>query len=458
MKKKYKLLSLFTSLCLASCGDITSNFVPSIPQSTLLNGDVTKALRNAKDPMEFDYNTIKSDDFKAFLEKFTDFSLKFNDAYLNRYDNKYSNVAISPLSVFFALAMTSECAANNSKAEVLNALNMTTSELRKNLPILYSIENTSTYSYDDEKQEKVLESVKDLNNSIWFSKEVSKKQSTLENLANYYFVDSYETDFLNKNSEANKDFKDYVKDKTRGLIDPSFELDTNTLLVLLNTFYLKDIWNDIGRDLPLTDDYYAFNSRVNDCNVGLTKLMMGEYFKGRVLNTDTYSSFFTKTQNGFKIHFLKPNNDYKLEDVFTKENINNILDLTNYEYKNDELKTEYFTETYFPSFEASCDTDITPILSQDFEIKEIFNSYKADFSNISTNDMYVSQVMHQTKLKVERKGIEGAAITALIDTGTSAPDYEYKKVYETFIVDKAFGYVITDSYGVTLFSGVVNDI
>jgi serine protease inhibitor len=59
---------------------------------------------------------------------------------------------------------------------------------------------------------------------------------------------------------------------------------------------------------------------------------------------------------------------------------------------------------------------------------------------------------------VDRKGIEGAAVTLMAMGATSAPSDEYTKLYFDFIVDKAFGFIITDSYGATLFSGVVNEL
>lgn len=449
MKKISKLCCLFACLCLTACDDITSTFTPT--------KGVTNLLRNAKDPLEIKNDLTRNEDFKSFLNNYTDFSLKFNDSYLSRYDNRLANVAISPLSLFFALSMTSECASNNSQKEILNALNMTSEELQQYIPILYSLENTSTYSYD-EMGNATLSSTKELNNSLWFSKELNKFENTLDVLANYYHVSSYETDFLNNNAKANEDFKSYVKDKTHDLITPSFDLEKQTLLVLLNTLYLKDVWNELGNDLPFTDSEYPFYSRSHDCSIAVSRFMKGKYISGRVLRTESYSSFFTKTYNGLKIHFLTPNNSYTLDDVFNKENIENILDLNNYEYKNDELKTEYYTSTYFPSFEASCDEDLKDLLSKDFKISEIFTG-QANFSNITSDEMLISKVMHQTKLKIERKGIEGAAITAVIgDASSSIPTDKYKSVYEEFIVDKAFGYVITDRYGVTLFSGVVNDI
>ena len=35
---------------------------------------------------------------------------------------------------------------------------------------------------------------------------------------------------------------------------------------------------------------------------------------------------------------------------------------------------------------------------------------------------------------------------------------EYKEVYEDFVVDRAFGFVILDPYGTTLFAGTVKTI
>ena len=60
-------------------------------------------------------------------------------------------------------------------------------------------------------------------------------------------------------------------------------------------------------------------------------------------------------------------------------------------------------------------------------------------------------------MEVNAKGIEGAAVTVMeVSNGASVP--AYKNVYHEYIVDRAFGFVITDSYGTVLFSGVVNSV
>ncbi len=44
-----------------------------------------------------------------------------------------------------------------------------------------------------------------------------------------------------------------------------------------------------------------------------------------------------------------------------------------------------------------------------------------------------------------------------MDEATSA-EPEYQIIYEDFAVDKTFGFIITDSNDVTLFSGVIDKI
>ncbi len=70
-----------------------------------------------------------------------------------------------------------------------------------------------------------------------------------------------------------------------------------------------------------------------------------------------------------------------------------------------------------------------------------------------------NEVIHKSKIDVNSKDVEGAAYTAFNTYGgePSSPE-NYEEVYHDYIVDKAFGFVITDSYGTVLFSGVVNSV
>ena len=93
---------------------------------------------------------------------------------------------------------------------------------------------------------------------------------------------------------------------------------------------------------------------------------------------------------------------------------------------------------------------------RDFNIRSLFDISKCDFTNLSNDKVYCNEIKHVAKLDVNKKGIEGAAITMLGLAGASGPS-QYTEVYETFVVDKEFVFVLT--YGdKILFSGIVTNI
>ena len=77
--------------------------------------------------------------------------------------------------------------------------------------------------------------------------------------------------------------------------------------------------------------------------------------------------------------------------------------------------------------------------------------------NLIEDDVYCQGMMHLVELEVNKKGIEGASVIYIPGAGAAAPP-PYEKVYHDFVVDKAFGFVLTDSYGTVVFSGVINEI
>ena len=90
--------------------------------------------------------------------------------------------------------MLYETANNNSAKEILDALNMNENELRNFSSFSYRLSNKEKYSSNDNKlilREKLL-------NSIWINEGFNPKEEALNNLSNYYFVDSYEAQFFFK--------------------------------------------------------------------------------------------------------------------------------------------------------------------------------------------------------------------------------------------------------------------
>ena len=80
------------------------------------------------------------------------------------------------------------------------------------------------------------------------------------------------------------------------------------------------------------------------------------------------------------------------------------------------------------------------------------------FSNVTDEQIACDGVIHKCSIEVTEKGIEGAAVTVMATYGSEHVFDKYEKVYHDYIVDRAFGFVLTDSYGAVLFSGVVNSV
>ena len=79
-------------------------------------------------------------------------------------------------------------------------------------------------------------------------------------------------------------------------------------------------------------------------------------------------------------------------------------------------------------------------------------------SKISNVPAYADQVKHVAKLDVTKEGIEGAAVTIISNKATSPAPRPYEKVYQDFLIDRPFGFILTDVYGTTLFSGVIKNV
>ena len=128
----------------------------------------------------------------------------------------------------------------------------------------------------------------------------------------------------------------------------------------------------------------------------------------------------------------------------------------------DDSFNQYFTRCIFPEFEAECDIDYKELL-EEYGINQLF--MEADYSNIVdystlTDLISCDKIIHQTKLNVDKKGVEGAAVTIVVNEFTGAPGSNnyFNNVYQDYIINKNFGFVITDRYNTVLFTGVINSI
>lgn len=437
MKKIISLILVLT-MCLAisSCAVNPENY----------------SLALAAKAMEVKYSDAKEESYEIFLDKLDAFAAKLTyEVYAD--SNKQSNICISPVSVYMALALATECSDGETRDEILNAVGVTYDEVKNFTKVLYAFSNREFYYTNMLNSKKIL-AFEELANSIWVDKNTTLKEDGINNLANNFNCDLFSVNF--KTSEGEKAINAYIKDKTHGIIDNDLDLSPETLITLINTFYLKEVWNEDGDELKFTDKAYDFKNA--DGSVKNTKLLQGYYFNGNIYEGEGYTSFYTRTDHGFDIKFILPTDGHTIEEVFTSDNIYNINNLGDYGYIDEENKLLHHTRVFFPEYKASFDGDLAEILKNDFGINDLFDFEACDFSNVTDEQLACDGVIHKCSIDVNDKGIEGTAVTVMPMAGAAGPLEGYEEVYHDYIVDRAFGFVITDSYGAVLFSGVVNSV
>lgn len=408
------------------------------------------AVALAGEKMNVTYNDSIDEGYRAFLEKLNVFSAKLTAKIYERFGSG-ENISVSPISVYMALALVCECSDGETRNEVLRAVGVTYEEVNKYTKYLYAFCNQEHYAWN-EQNEKMLSGYELLTNSIWLDDSVAFKNAGIEKLSKDYNCDVFQTDF--GTDSAKEAIKSYINEKTKGLIDGNLPLDPYTAFVLLNTFYLNDAWSDLGDDLSFTKEEYAFEN--SDGTTVNKNLLMGYYSLGRAHNFGDYSVFYAQTSNGYRIHFLVPNSDNSVDVIFTQANIENVLSVNDwggYDYEN---MVCYNTRVFFPEFEADFGEIINDVMIEDFEIATLFDETACNMNNVTDTQVFCSAIVHKSKLKVDKTGIEGAAITAAIMAGEAVDPFTYE--YNDFVVDKAFAFILTDRYGTVLFSGAVNSI
>ena len=440
--KKLTAFWLMVALCLGICSCTAIN-------DWQLN---QHAIALAAEKQETDYKDFENEEYKAFLEKLQSFSANLTAKIVEKYGHD-GNFAISPISVYMALSLACECAVGETRQEILDAVGVTYDEVSKYAGKLYAYANAEYLQYNLIADDKSVVAYQTLNNSIWLDDSVEFIADGVNKLANDYNCDVFQSSV--KSGEMERLIEKYIENKTKGLVDGDVQLSPETYFVLMNTYYLKEIWNEYGRNLSFTDESVNFQN--GDGSTEEIRLLEGYYNNGKVYDGEGFKSFFTTTEHGFGIYFFLPDEEWSVRRIFTGENINTVLKMKDWGYVDDENRQLHHTRVLFPEFEADFDQDIKRVLSDDFGIKRLFDPDACDMSNITNEPVYCEGVIHKVSLTVDKKGIEGASVVYIPGAGAAGPP-EYELVYHDFVVSRAFGFVITDTYGTVVFSGVINSL
>ncbi len=396
-----------------------------------------QSAENKDNKLKSDHEIILQDELDIALDKLNQFSYRTSEMYFN--SDVEQNAAYSPLSLFYNLAMLRFVTKNNSYKEISDALSMNQSDIET---IVKNYKNNKTF-YGDEITEingNQLETIKEgffgLDNSVWLKDKLHINTTVLPNLINLFQAKVFKTDFSDK-----KSVEDYLQNFFGDLDIIMPEFDPGTLMVLMNLLCLKDVWSK-GK-LRSTEEYMFEGQR--------TKMLLGNYEDGRAFEGDRYKSFYITTKNGFKLSFILPKDEYNLNQVLNAKTIKEVVTA---EHTISSGNTFYQTRCIFPAFQVSSSTSIKD-LCQKLGIQTPFQS-SLDFSIFQDMEAQISDIQQNIYIDVQQDGIAAGAITYTSIYGDSNMK---KKEYEDFVVDRPFGFLITENEtDIVLFSGVIQNI
>ena len=331
------------------------------------------------------------------------------------------NTLISPLSVLYALAMTTNGADGETLAQMEQILGMDCDNL-----------NSFMLAYLDLLPEGKAYKMS-LANSIWFKDDPDfvVEQSFLQTNADYYGADAYKAAF---DDGTRNDINNWVKEHTDGMIPEIIdEIPDEAIMYLVNALAFEAEWADVYEEHQIREGRFTMED-------------------GTRQDVDMmHSQEYTYLEDDLATGFIKYYKDRRYAFVAMLPNegigVQQYVDSLTGERLRDLLTSPLNVTVYatIPKFETEYDTEMSKVL-QEMGMTDAFDWRVADFSKLGTYNVdgmniCISRVLHKTFISVTEQGTRAGAATAVEMVAEGAREIiEFKEV----ILDRPFVYMLID--------------
>ena len=287
---------------------------------------------------------------------------------------------ISPISIFHILSLTANGAANKTLTEMLHALSEK------------SIEELN-------KKNSTISSLFAKFKSVELANAVFTRFNPLDDFQKMIKEYKAKLDYLKDANQINLWCSDATHKKIPKIVDTITGADK---MVLINAIYFNGIWQEpFDKNNTRLNAFFGSNNQIK-------KIMF-------MNSTKNFDYFEDEGLQAISLNYTKDNLNALIILPRNKSNINNyIKNFTSEKYNmiignliNKKVQLS------LPKFEFDFSTE----LSQNFKslgMKDAFTGI-ADFSIMrKEKDIYISSIIHKTYIKVDEKGTEAAAVTAVV--------------------------------------------
>ena len=315
-----------------------------------------------------------------------------------------ANVIISPLSIHLAMSLLYNGVEGNSKEqlrEVLGLVNISdATALKESRNLLLS--------YSELKSN--LTTKIELANVI-FADETFKIKNEYEKTLNHSFLTEVRQVDYSNGEESMETINDWVANKTNNLIEDLISpgsLTADTRLMLLNAVYFKANWQLPFQQADTTKSTF-FVSKESSIDADMM-FQVNEILYGQDKELQSQVVSLQYEDPNFTMIIMLPNNDSEAGMEFLHTNLKG----KDFNKIHDSLNTRDLRLT-MPKFKLGFKTQLVEAFRA-LGVSDIFDE-SADLSKMSNESLFVSDILHETKIEVNEEGSEAAAVTGIkIDT------------------------------------------
>lgn len=338
-------------------------------------------------------------------------------------------LALSPLSASLALSMVTNGAGGDTQAELLQALGMEGCDMatvnacnEKLVGELATLDNTSTVK---------------MANSLWLNKGFPVLESFKKAVTDSYDAQVEEVDM----ATALPAIQEWCSEKTDGLIQnfpPAIGQDTKT--ALLNALYFKGAWSSPFEKAKTKKDTFT-----NSDGTTTEASFMCDERNVRYGSEEGFSWVELPYGNGaFSLRVVLPDEGVSVEQC--------IDSLCGYSWNGGAYRD---VNLKLPKFSLNETCGLVEVL-QGMGVDDAFTD-GADFTNLSSNGLKISEVKQATAFAIDEDGVEAAAATyvGLVETSLMpSPD-----IVVDFHVQRPFVFLLSEkSTGCVLFIGKIEKL
>lgn len=386
---------------------------------------------------------------EQFKEAYSSFAFQTASQILGK--DSQVNMAYSPLGLYYALAMSAQGAAGETRVELLSLLgylgegetdapragiDTLAQDCQAAFKALYHVPNPAN-AKNGQWGEMPPESLYSLRiaNSLWASHDLELKQEFADQAARYFYSDIFQFDL--KEPEASQAMSDWVKERTGGVIVPGTKpVPEDELLSLLNTVYYDDQWIDrFNPDSTKADGFTTADGTEVICDFMNQTMDSHNFRRGK-----GFISSILSLKNG-SMEFILPDEGVDVRElVKSPEILREVLEGTEGEGVGEVIWK-------IPKFSYGSSMDLAEALEQS-GIQKAFGR-DADFSGISDDQpLTISRASQDVHISIDENGVEAAAFTEIAYAGAAMPQGR-----ADMILNRPFLYAIR-SQGQLLFVGI----